>query len=603
MKTSKKLNKEHLTLFIGVIVIFALFVSMFVILGIQDNTKKSRSSYPITLSGQYKISNGAWQKYDINHPIEKGSYNDITVKGKLQEPLKKGGFLIVKMNNVWTQIKVDGKIVASNLDYKNKTRTNSPGYSISYIDENLISDISIVEISMSNPYSLYGTAFYSNVLNDMVTGDKDALYDELYTNHFFELIIACVIIFLGLFSFTLAGAIFTEVKFKYLSFSLVAVFGGAYILTDVLGKYLPLWISNPTMCTFIDESTAYLLAISCGLYMRANLKRNPGRLSMSVITGVFIVISAVAVILQLLGIQDILATEVFMFLPFIATFIVGIIFLVIGGFRYGNTSAKFVAISFCPILLAVMYDVYVGVFDLMPQPAVLHCAIFIAIVIQIIQLIRATKQSYDRSIKFQKMQKELLESRVLIMISQIQPHFLYNALTSIAQLCEKDPKRAKKATIEFADYLRGNMNSLKDNHPVPFETELKHLETYLSLEKMRFGDDLNVKYDINCLDFLIPSLTVQPLVENAVKHGVGMKEDGGTVTIATRELDDAYEVIVSDDGVGFDTTMPNPDTSRTHIGIDNIKDRLSSMCNAEVTIESEIGVGTTSTIRIPKEKE
>ena len=186
------------------------------------------------------------------------------------------------------------------------------------------------------------------------------------------------------------------------------------------------------------------------------------------------------------------------------------------------------------------------------------------------------------------------------MVSQIQPHFLYNALTSIAQLCEKNPSKAKKATIDFSDYLRRNMNSLKEQSPVSFESELKHLETYLSLEKMRFGDDLNIEYDIQTTDFLIPSLTVQPLVENAVKHGVGMKEDGGTVTIATREYDNRFEVIVSDDGVGFDTEK-KPDDGRTHIGMENVRNRLKTMCNAVLNIKSKIGVGTTATITIPKE--
>lgn len=226
---------------------------------------------------------------------------------------------------------------------------------------------------------------------------------------------------------------------------------------------------------------------------------------------------------------------------------------------------------------------------------------FLGIVIQLVNLIMAVKKNYDEQLNYEKVQSELLKSRVTIMISQIQPHFLYNSLTSIAQLCEKDPKRAKTATIDFANYLRGNMNSIKDEHPVPFETELSHLKTYLSLEKMRFGDDLNIVYDIGVTDFTIPSLTVQPLVENTVKHGVGMKEDGGTVTISTKEYDDHYEVVVSDDGVGFDTTKPNPDTSRTHLGIENIKERISTMCNGDVTIESEAGKGTVSTIKIFKD--
>ena len=118
---------------------------------------------------------------------------------------------------------------------------------------------------------------------------------------------------------------------------------------------------------------------------------------------------------------------------------------------------------------------------------------------------------------------------------------------------------------------------------------------------MRFGDELNIEYDIEATDFLIPSLTVQPLVENAVKHGVGMKEDGGTVTIATKEFDDRYEVIVSDDGVGFDTAK-KPNDGRTHIGMENVRNRLKTMCNAVLNIESTVGKGTVSTITIPKKE-
>ena len=85
---------------------------------------------------------------------------------------------------------------------------------------------------------------------------------------------------------------------------------------------------------------------------------------------------------------------------------------------------------------------------------------------------------------------------------------------------------------------------------------------------------LNVEYDIQTEDFQLPLLSIQPLVENAVKHGVGMKEDGGTVTIATKETDTAFEVIVTDDGVGFDQNAPKADDGKSHIGMENTKKRL-----------------------------
>ena len=201
--------------------------------------------------------------------------------------------------------------------------------------------------------------------------------------------------------------------------------------------------------------------------------------------------------------------------------------------------------------------------------------------------------------KLSEQEAELMEGRVSIMLSQIQPHFLYNSLTSIAYLCGKDPDGAKRAINDFADYLRGNMDSLKQKTPVPFEMELKHIKIYLSLEKMRFEEELQITYDIQTMDFRIPSLTIQPLVENAVKHGVGKAPNGGTVVIGTREKEDCYEVIVADDGVGFDVNQQAED-GKTHIGIANVRSRLWEMSRATLDISSEPGKGTTATVTIPK---
>ena len=214
-----------------------------------------------------------------------------------------------------------------------------------------------------------------------------------------------------------------------------------------------------------------------------------------------------------------------------------------------------------------------------------------------------TKKVAEIAIERERAEKELYEAKVAVMTSQIQPHFMYNALTSIAMMCQIDPETAQEATVTFAKYLRGNMDSLKQTKPVPFETELDHLKNYLYIEQMRFGKKLNVEYDIQTTDFKLPMLSVQPLVENAVKHGVGMKKKGGTVTISTRETEDAFIVTVSDDGVGFDVNAPKKDDGRSHVGMENTRTRLRDMCAAEIKIESTVDVGTTATITLPKEEQ
>lgn len=218
------------------------------------------------------------------------------------------------------------------------------------------------------------------------------------------------------------------------------------------------------------------------------------------------------------------------------------------------------------------------------------------------QLHRAVEQDLQLAqlnMKLSKQEAELSESRIHIMLSQIQPHFLFNALSSISVLCEKDPLKAQTALSDFSDYLRGNLDSLRRAAPVPFSKELKHVKTYLALEKMRFEEELQVVYDIEAEGFLLPALTVQPLVENAVKYGVGKKPGGGTVTISTREQEDGYLITVADDGIGYDPAKSKND-GRTHIGIDNVRSRLAAMVGGHLTIESKVGEGTLAIIQIPK---
>lgn len=195
-------------------------------------------------------------------------------------------------------------------------------------------------------------------------------------------------------------------------------------------------------------------------------------------------------------------------------------------------------------------------------------------------------------------EKKLAQSRLDVALSQIQPHFLYNSLNSIYHLIDIDPEKAQNMVSEFSDYLRMNLSTIGSGRLIPFETEMQHIRTYLALEKIRFGDDLEVHEDIRCDQFFVPPLSIQPLVENAVKHGICQKEDGGSVTISAWQGNKGWLVCVSDDGVGFDADDMQPSTS-SHIGLENTAERLRTMCNATLTIESKPGAGTTATVFFP----
>jgi LytS/YehU family sensor histidine kinase len=202
-----------------------------------------------------------------------------------------------------------------------------------------------------------------------------------------------------------------------------------------------------------------------------------------------------------------------------------------------------------------------------------------------------------KRIKEQELENQ--EQRITLMLSQIQPHFLFNALLSIKHLCKTDPDAAGESVDHFARYLRRNLEALESRKPVPFSEELEHVKTYLFLEKKRYKDLLNVEFDIQSASFCLPALTVQPLVENAVRHGISKKETGGTVRISARETEEAYEITIADDGVGFEPGMPSGDW-KTHVGIENVRQRLAMQCGGTLSYNSRIGQGTIVTILIKK---
>lgn len=197
-----------------------------------------------------------------------------------------------------------------------------------------------------------------------------------------------------------------------------------------------------------------------------------------------------------------------------------------------------------------------------------------------------------RNIQLIEEQEKSKEARIKVMMSQIQPHFIYNSLSSISTLIPIDPKKAQEALDNFTEYLRSNLSSLTETSLIPFEDELRHIKTYLSLEKLRFNERVNIKYEIKTKDFMVPPLSIQPVVENAVKHGILKKVEGGTVEIKTYADEKHYFVEVTDDGVGFNIDEVEFDSNR-HIGLNNIKSRLKSMSNATLELESAIGLGTT----------
>ena len=201
---------------------------------------------------------------------------------------------------------------------------------------------------------------------------------------------------------------------------------------------------------------------------------------------------------------------------------------------------------------------------------------------------------FDQIEQYMRQQRKIAHQRASIMVLQMRPHFIYNAMMSIYYLCTKDPQKAQQVTLDFTTYLRKNFTAIASENAVPFADELEHTRAYLAVEQVQFEDSLSVHYDISHEEFRLPPLTLQPIVENAVKHGMDPEYAPLHITIRTRQTDAGSEIIVEDNGPGF---VP-ADNQEPHIALANIRERLQ-LQGGTLTIHPREEGGTIVKVTIP----
>ena len=485
---------------------------------------------------------------------------------------------------------------------------DTPGYYVGIrhsgdmYDEESIFDMvegPMMILKVENPY---GEQMKFSECCQVIFSGENGFYFMFFREALPAVLLFALVCFFGLFLFPIAGFILGRVDYRYLAFGALCFVWGLFMIGQKISGYLNLWVKDSTLCMAIVMLLKYCLMIAILFYLKVNLKRDRGRMFANIVAVLYILAVIGAIVCHFTFVWDLYASSGVMdIIMAICTLIMGGLLILEAG---ESRQTVHMLIGMAPLALSTLLDALNGFFDF-KDIHFYYIGLTVTMLYQLVRIILDLRQQYKEAIRYQQMQKELYEAKVGVMVSQIQPHFMYNALTSIAMLCSEDPETAQEATVTFAKYLRGNMDSLKQTAPVPFGQELEHLKKYLYIEKLRFAEKLNIVYDIQITDFRLPQLSIQPLVENAVKHGVGMKKKGGTVTIATRETEEDYRVIISDDGVGFDMEevrkkQETQSDGKSHVGMENTRRRLQDMCDGSVVIESTPGEGTVATVILPK---
>ena len=569
----------------------------------------------VYFDGEYRIADGQWQKIVEGQHIP-ATQGDVTLRGNFHMLTPDGEYIGIYSGDMPVALYTDhisltvyeGENEPHVLDIENPLYGRS-ACGISWSAHSFTNQ-GPVEILIHNPHRFGNENAVDELLSNMALWygldfEKSVLESgELQRNAgFFFIIVALVLLGIALFS-TLIHI--KHNRFLWI-FGMLMVFAGIYFTYSASGIFF--WndslVSNTTILG--SAMILYMLFLSMGIVYFLDTSKKAGLITvicLGVADALFFIIPII--------------TKLFFYdtWPYwaIVQLIVNVILLVCLMKEYFRKTAKknwlYLGAIF-PLIAFGIDSVMIGLG--IWNGGIVSKYVFIAlfavtmvVVLRIIpQNINAAEKAKELELQRSRLEAEksiveaqLKESRISIMLSQIQPHFIYNTLGTIERMCLKDPEKAFDLVRNFSLYLRGNFSELDSVAPIRFAEELKHIEYYIHIEKVRFPD-MNIEYNVEATEFVLPALSVQPLVENAIKHGLMRLETGGTVTIHSYETPTHFCVSVTDNGVGFDTSLPID--SKKHVGLRNIQGRLKAMVDGTLILESQPGVGTKAVIMIPKE--
>ena len=617
IKNKFKLIHKRILMIVAILVM----VLSAVILLWQGN-KDSLQSIPaipgqVYFAGEYRIGDGEWQK------IEKGEHisstkGDVTLRGKFHELTPDGEYIGVYyigrypeeegeelpialyINHINLTFHIDG--YTREIEYENPLYGQSL-CGVGWFALDFITSENIVEIVVHNPHNFGNEKAIDEMLSSVTLWagldfEKNMLNSGEPQRNTGLLFIIASFMFLGTALFSSLIHLKNS-KIVWL-LGLVSLFAGIYFTYSSAG--ISFWSDSIVSNTIILGASMMLYAFFLCILVAYSLKTTQR-------------IGVIASIV--LGV----ANTVMFILPMISK----VFFYDILGYWAILQNAVNVVLSACLIkelphadkkekciyagailpFGAFLADSIASLFGLWEGAVVSEIVFIILFIVAMIVVLRIIPRSINAIAKSKELEMEkivlntqLAESRVSTMMSQIRPHFIYNTLGSIEQLCEIDPPKAGELVHNFAKYLRGNFGELDNPKPILMSQEMEHVHHYISIENVRFPD-MTFTFEMNSNDFHIPALTIQPIVENAIKHGLMKLQTGGTIRVVSYETDTDYCVSVEDDGVGFDTSVLLDE--RRHVGIRNIRGRLKAMVNGTLEIESTVGVGTKVLIKIPKE--
>lgn len=583
-------------------------LSIILLVDVCKNSNQAMLSFApaLSFSGEYCYGDGEWKPLTDTTKLPSFA-GDLWLRGQLTldgDSVPAGIQVSFYLNHIRMSVFRNGEVL-----YESSSEMVFPPYSPErntmpstcgnnwhvFVTEEMANE-DVLEIHLSNPHSYGNVNAYKEFLNSLHLGGEDAVKRMLGKEGqvyrvigFFVIIVALILLGMAI------GLMVLRVPDGSMiwSMGMMCLFAGMYFWLDTvdIGLRSNLVVFN-TYARQLCMMLASLMLSSCV----AKTLRGREKKAAEWAVRALILVDAILLVMSLADIIVFYDTGLYWS---VTQGIVCVVLVVCCSRTWYRDAVKdkMMVFSGMSLLVALFFELWNARFGWWQSGICVKWIFVLTFVLHLARAVKAVLTSQQASIEAERLAGELRNSRVVLAMSQIRTHFIFNVLNAISGMCKYDPEKADETIVRFARYLRSNIDILQDDEPVPFSKELEHLEDYLALEQVRFEDKIHFDKNIEVQDFKIPPLVLQPLVENAIKHGLMPKPAGGTIVLRTREDKKHIVITVSDDGVGFRREDLEKEGS---VGLSNVQFRLQHMVHGSLEIEEEPGKGTCITITIPR---
>ena len=595
MKWLKKI-KWNIVLVIAFVVLTA--ISVYTMCN-NSNQASAPVGLDVGFEGKYSYDEKNW--YDIGENKMSGTHDSVVLKGKFVAEFSGQVELLLNMfsSHIIIEIFEDDNMVFRHHPTYDGRGLEMCGASWAVWLTDILGRDKEVTIRLTNCHEYANASAYEEFIDSFYIAPGEVLEEKLSNEYEIERNIG---IFIGIVGVVFIIILVTCVLLKVSTgcelwiFSGIAISMGVFIMLDtqVVNMWPNLIVFNTNVHIISLLFTALLIMMGLVSVCTEGVKR---------VMNIVIVAYGAIHLLVLLKVteKELLLWDMLKYWALITSVIVLVLlaFATLSIIRKKNRKvAVYGMFSVLAIVLLIeLVNGYLGIWDFGYGIKIVYCLIF---AVQLVFVTGYLIKNHGVYAKSKMLERELEHSRIVLSLGQIKNHFIFNVLNAISGMCKSEPEKADETVILFSRYLRNHMSILEDSDLVAFDEVMNNLTDYVELEKIRFGEKITYKQEIDFANFIMPQMILQPLVENSLKHGILPKAEGGTICIKTFKEKGNVVIKVIDDGIGFDDTKEYREDS---LGICNVRYRLKHMVNGKLDIESEIGKGTVVTITIPfKEK-